>query len=177
MASEAAATQLPTSSAWDWASRERLLADRLEELLTHILEETPQIVPSLELYVRAGKRLRGHLTLLPGVANPHADDEKIVRYAAAIELIHAGTLCHDDVVDRCVERRGGPSLNILAGNRAAAMGGLFLMWKAYDLVAGEPSIVRRVLAQASDTGSKRPATGDDRPVGLGSGRRFHRSTS
>jgi heptaprenyl diphosphate synthase len=121
------------------------------ELERSILEATQGLPPGLDLacYLASGKRLRGHLALLPAEALGIADTERSVRFAAFVELIHAATLCHDDVVDRCTRRRGQLTINAKAGSAAAAFVGLTLMWRAYALVAEEPSGIRTEVANAA----------------------------
>lgn len=54
--------------------------------------------------------------------------EKVVPWAAAIELLHNATLVHDDLQDRDVVRRGAPTIWKLYGdNEAINVGDLLLM--------------------------------------------------
>jgi len=80
-----------------------------------------------------GKRLRPLLVLLcAGVEG----DERAVRAAAAIELVHMATLVHDDVLDDAPLRRGLPTIAATAGRaRATALGDL-LFSRAFALLAG-----------------------------------------
>ncbi|WP_433716254.1 polyprenyl synthetase family protein [Nocardia sp. CA-084685] len=50
-------------------------------------------------------------------------DDRVVRAAAAVELMHLGSLYHDDVVDHAYERRGRPSANVVWGSHMAVLGG------------------------------------------------------
>ncbi|MGO4616170.1 polyprenyl synthetase family protein [Nocardia sp. 2YAB30] len=50
-------------------------------------------------------------------------DDRVVRAAAAVELLHLGSLYHDDVVDHAYERRGRPSSNVVWGSHMAVLGG------------------------------------------------------
>ncbi|MBU3065449.1 polyprenyl synthetase family protein [Nocardia sp. NEAU-G5] len=50
-------------------------------------------------------------------------DDRVVRAAAAVELLHLGSLYHDDVVDHSYERRGRPSANAVWGSHMAVLGG------------------------------------------------------
>ncbi|MGH3423960.1 MAG: polyprenyl synthetase family protein [Nocardioidaceae bacterium] len=66
-----------------------------------------------------GKRLRPRFCSLghAGVAgqNPDETDDTVVMAAAALELLHAFALVHDDVMDGSPTRRGGPSLHARIG--------------------------------------------------------------
>ncbi|WP_063061437.1 polyprenyl synthetase family protein [Nocardia sienata] len=59
--------------------------------------------------------------LLTGPSVPA--DERAVRAAAAVELLHLGSLYHDDVIDHAYERRGRPSANAVWGSHMAVLGG------------------------------------------------------
>ncbi|MDQ3741852.1 MAG: polyprenyl synthetase family protein, partial [Actinomycetota bacterium] len=62
-----------------------------------------------------GKRLRPLLVLI--VAGVEGD--AVVRAAAAVELVHAATLVHDDVLDGAPVRRGRPTVVARSGREAA----------------------------------------------------------
>ena len=82
-----------------------------------------------------GKRLRPLLLLL--VAGGPADEaqaERLVRAAAAIELIHSATLVHDDVLDNADLRRGRPTVFATAGPEMATYTGDLLFARAFTLV-------------------------------------------
>ncbi|MEU7766874.1 polyprenyl synthetase family protein [Nocardia sp. NPDC049190] len=50
-------------------------------------------------------------------------DDRVVRAAAAVELLHLGSLYHDDVIDHAHERRGRPSANAVWGSPLVVLGG------------------------------------------------------
>jgi heptaprenyl diphosphate synthase len=69
-----------------------------------------------------GKRIRPTLTLCAayaasGGAEPVAEDA--VTGAVAVELVHLGSLYHDDVIDEAETRRGVPSVNARWSNIVA----------------------------------------------------------
>lgn len=73
-----------------------------------------------------GKRLRPLLTYL------FADFfdlplEKLDTCAKSIEMVHAASLAHDDVIDEATKRRGEPSINIQASNKKAVLAGDYLL--------------------------------------------------
>ncbi len=73
-----------------------------------------------------GKRLRPLLTYLVG--NLYGVDFKTLDpYAKSIELVHAASLSHDDVIDNATTRRGVPSINIQASNKKAVLAGDYLL--------------------------------------------------
>ncbi len=69
-----------------------------------------------------GKRLRPLLTHLMGDFLG-LDQVLVAPYARAVELVHAASLSHDDVIDNATVRRGQPSINILASNKKAVLAG------------------------------------------------------
>lgn len=70
-----------------------------------------------------GKRLRPALTALGARALGMEADEDVVTLMACGELIHLGSLLHDDVVDEGDVRRGQPSAHRLHGNAVSILSG------------------------------------------------------
>jgi heptaprenyl diphosphate synthase len=98
-----------------------------------------------------GKLLRPLLTLASGHAagarpgSPEID--RCVRAAAAVELLHVGTLCHDDVMDDADVRRGAASVNAKWGNSTAILCGDVLIARAIVIVTALGPSSTEVLAQ------------------------------
>lgn len=86
--------------------------------------------------VEGGKRLRGTLTLLTCEALG-GNVEKALDYAAAIEIVHAATLTHDDYIDKHKLRRGLEPLYIILDPRRAVLIGDMLMAAAIKYVKAE----------------------------------------
>lgn len=103
----------------------------------------------MQAFLHRGKRLRSRLLLCIGVAGPAPDCEALVRFGAFVELIHAGGLCHDDVVDRCPTRRGTATIGRLYGVPAATHAGLYLMAHGFELMAAEDKRTREWVAEAA----------------------------
>jgi geranylgeranyl pyrophosphate synthase len=125
-----------------------LLCD-LERRLVAVARELPALRAGMRPYLQRGKRLRSKLLLTIGTAGISVASDTLVRYASFVELVHAGGLCHDDVVDRSTTRRGRPSIGALYGIPAASHAGLYLMTRAYECVAGEEVRVRSWVATAA----------------------------
>lgn len=86
-----------------------------------------------------GKRFRPALVILGALAtDPDADVSRAVQLGAGIELLHLGTLMHDDVVDGAEYRRGSPSANSLYGNKLPVLVGDFLLARAFTILSDEP---------------------------------------
>lgn len=87
-----------------------------------------------------GKRLRAKLVL--EIAR---DNAAAPRLGAIIELIHAASLLHDDVIDDATLRRGTPSVNATEDSKTAIMLGDALYSKAYStLVSYEEPVAKAV---------------------------------
>ncbi len=120
--------------------------DEVDDYLSSVWGETPN--PALSQLVRhilaaGGKKLRPLLTLL--AASVHAPaDSRAVRVAAAIEILHAATLIHDDVIDHAYVRRGVPTANSVWSNTLAVLSGDYLFAKCSHVLAelGDPELVR-----------------------------------
>lgn len=84
---------------------------------------------SVELFhkVPKGKRLRAKLILK--IAGKSDD---VVKLAAIVELIHAASLLHDDVIDDADTRRGQSSINAEFGDKTAIMLGDILYSKGFS---------------------------------------------
>ncbi|MEI6447771.1 MAG: polyprenyl synthetase family protein [Actinomycetes bacterium] len=94
-----------------------------------------------------GKRLRPLLAVLAAGAQP-ADEEAVVRAAAAVELVHAATLVHDDILDGADLRRGSPTVVADGGREMAVAVGDLLFAAAFgELVTNGVDSVA-VLARA-----------------------------
>ncbi|NUR86314.1 MAG: polyprenyl synthetase family protein, partial [Nonomuraea sp.] len=77
-----------------------------------------------------GKRLRPALTLATALAFGKSPDRRVVTAAACVELIHAGSLVHDDLMDGSARRRGSPTLNSDLGAGKALVIGDFMLARA-----------------------------------------------
>ncbi|MFO7591349.1 MAG: polyprenyl synthetase family protein [Acidimicrobiia bacterium] len=101
------------------------------------------------LITAGGKRIRPTLTLCSayaagGPSTPAHDD--VITGAAACELVHLGSLYHDDVIDEAETRRGVPSVNARWSNIVAILSGDFLLARASSLAASLGADVAGLLA-------------------------------
>lgn len=101
------------------------------------------------LYDAGGKRLRPVLALLCG-ASVSGDKRAAVPVAAAVELLHTGTLLHDDVVDEGEVRRGAPTARRVWGNALAVLSGDFCYFAALDALIerGDLALLARAMQVA-----------------------------
>ena len=100
---------------------------------------------SLELLdmLATGKMLRSKLVLkIAGVTS------ESIKLCAIIEMIHASSLLHDDVIDEADTRRGTPSINALFDNKTAIMFGDILYSKAFTELTTMPSDIAYNISNA-----------------------------
>jgi heptaprenyl diphosphate synthase len=101
------------------------------------------------LLAAGGKRLRPTLALCAGYAARGAAapaTAAVVTGAAAVELVHLGSLYHDDVIDEAETRRGVPSVNARWSNIVAILAGDYLLAQASALAASLGADVAALLA-------------------------------
>jgi heptaprenyl diphosphate synthase len=95
-----------------------------------------------------GKRIRPVLTLgaTYAVAGADAVEVDAVTGACSVELVHLGSLYHDDVIDEAETRRGVPSVNARWSNIVAILAGDYLLAQASSLAASLGADVASLLA-------------------------------
>ena len=131
------------SSGVEMASQESL-KEALEQALTSsiAIAESPH-GPSLlaQAYHHAvfpgGARIRPQLTLAVARACGMDDPELSLAAAVALELLHCGSLVHDDLpcFDNSPTRRGQPSVHAKFGERIAVLTGDGLIVLAFQTLA------------------------------------------
>ena len=110
---------------------------KIEQFIAELGEQD-----TLLLYDRLphGKRLRAKLVLKIAGSSLRS-----IKLAAVIEMIHAASLLHDDVIDDAFVRRGKSSLNVIYGNKTAIMLGDVLYSKGfYELNSIDKEIAKVV---------------------------------
>jgi geranylgeranyl pyrophosphate synthase len=101
-----------------------------------------------ESLLKGGKKLRPTLVFLMAevFGLPHSD---VFTAGRAIELTHAASLAHDDVIDGSIERRGAPTLHRVVGENRAILGGdLLLAQVMEELLAEKQYSIALPLARA-----------------------------
>ena len=121
---------------------------RLTAFIDSALDEETDLPSECLAFVRAGKRLRAKLVLASSDQGLAMSDGDVIQAAAMIELVHAASLLHDDIVDQCDERRSRPTLHRTHGTEAATLAGTHLVHLALRLVADLPDLARVRIAEA-----------------------------
>ena len=88
-----------------------------------------------------GKRYRPLLAQVAAELGPEAGSDP-VEAGVSVELVHLGSLYHDDVIDEAETRRGIPSVNENWTNTVAILAGDFLLARASEIAAplGEEAV-------------------------------------
>jgi octaprenyl-diphosphate synthase len=114
-----------------------LVKDDLARVETFITEQSVGSVEQIAeisryLHASGGKRIRPTLLLLVCKLFREPDDAAI-SLAAVVEMIHAATLVHDDVIDVATTRRGRPSANVIWGNHTSVLSGDWMYMQAFQV--------------------------------------------
>lgn len=110
---------------------------------------SPIISPAIaHLKKSRGKQLRPLLVALSARLFSHSFSAKTLSSALLLELLHAASLIHDDVIDEAHTRRGEPTLNAIYSNHKAVLIGDYLLSKAF-LYAIETSGIEEMRIAAS----------------------------
>jgi heptaprenyl diphosphate synthase len=105
------------------------------------------------LIAAGGKRVRPLFAVASAAATAEtpadvdgAVSDAVVLGGVSVELVHLGSLYHDDVIDEAVTRRTVESVNARWGNLKAILAGDFLLAKASEIAAGLGTEVAGLLA-------------------------------
>ena len=79
---------------------------------------------------------------------PRRSSVAAVKGGASVELVHIGSLYHDDVIDGATTRRSVPSVNAQWGNLRAILAGDYLLGRASAMAASLGAEVAVLLAEA-----------------------------
>ncbi|SDA24066.1 farnesyl-diphosphate synthase [Nitrosospira sp. Nsp18] len=149
-----------TADFQDWARNRQVRIENSLQTLLPAANVAPERLHDAMRYtvLGGGKRVRPLLAFAAGELNK-ADEERVTIAAAAVELIHAYSLVHDDLpcMDNDVLRRGKPTCHIEYGEAIALLAGDSLQSLAFQLLgehclADTPKMqleMVRHLAQAS----------------------------
>ena len=97
-----------------------------------------------------GKRLRALLTLGSAKLSGYELGDRDINLAACVELIHAATLMHDDVLDNGEIRRGKKTINSIWGNHASILVGDYLLSRCFEMMVEDGNLeVLKLLSMTS----------------------------
>jgi len=120
--------------------------DRLAQVETRLVEVSRASTPFLTEIAQhglsaGGKRYRPLLAQVAAELGDNPGDQPI-EAGVAVELVHLGSLYHDDVIDEAATRRGAASVNANWNNTIAILAGDFLLARASEVAAplGEEAV-------------------------------------
>ncbi len=114
----------------------------VEEKIKSKLSSKVSLVDEMTSYHlrTGGKRLRALLTLGSAKICGYSKGSRDVNLAACVELIHAATLMHDDVIDNSEIRRGKKTLNSIWGNQSSILVGDYLLSRCFEMMVEDGNL-------------------------------------
>ena len=114
----------------------------VEEKIKSKLSSKVSLVDEMTSYHlrTGGKRLRALLTLGSAKICGYSKGSRDVNLAACVELIHAATLMHDDVIDNSEIRRGKKTLNNIWGNHSSILVGDYLLSRCFEMMVEDGNL-------------------------------------
>ena len=126
----------------------------VEERITSKLASNVDLVNKMAEYhlKTGGKRLRSLLTLASAKLCGYIKGGRDINLAACVELIHAATLMHDDVIDNADIRRGKKTINKIWGNQSSILVGDYLLSRCFEMMVEDGNL--EILKLLSSTSSE-----------------------
>lgn len=125
---------------------------RVEEQLFKAVETDNSLLEDIasHLISAGGKRVRPGFAITSAAcasADFHPAEHDVILGGVAVELVHQGSLYHDDVMDSAETRRAVESVNSKWGNHQAILAGDFLLGRASEIAAALSNEVAGLLAR------------------------------
>ena len=110
--------------------------EKLEKRLFEVTVSEDEYLTEISQYLieAGGKRFRPIISLLAGELGS-GNKEKVIDAGISVELIHLGSLYHDDVIDEATTRRGVESTNRKWNATLAILAGDYLLARSSELAA------------------------------------------
>ena len=113
---------------------------RTEAELRRVVESDDPFLTEVARHLidAGGKRVRPALAIASSMVldrNAGTATPDVIRGGVAVELVHQGSLYHDDVMDEAETRRRVQSVNARWGNLEAILAGDYLLARASEIAA------------------------------------------
>ena len=123
-----------------------------EKIKTKLNSEVSLVQKMTDYHIQTGgKRLRALLTLGSAKLCGYVKGGQDINLAACVELIHAATLLHDDVIDSSSFRRGEKTTNSIWGNQSSILVGDYLLSRCFEMMVENGNL--EILKLLSSTSS------------------------
>ena len=124
---------------------------RTEDELRKVVESDDPFLTEMARHLidAGGKRVRPALAITASLVldeDPDMAPWAVIRGGVAVELVHQGSLYHDDVIDDAETRRTVQSVNARWGNLEAILAGDYLLARASEIAADLGTEVAGLLA-------------------------------
>ncbi len=128
--------------------------NKVEHLIESKLESKVDLIQKMTKHHlnSGGKRLRAMLTLGSAKLAGYDLGSRDINFASCVELIHAATLLHDDVIDESTLRRGNKTANSIWGNQSSILTGDYLLSRCFEIMVDDGDL--EILKLLSSTSSK-----------------------
>ena len=122
-----------------------------ERIKTKLYSKVDLVDEMTKYHLRTGgKKLRALLTLGSAKLCGYLKGSRDINLAACVELIHAATLMHDDVIDNGEIRRGKKTLNSIWGNQSSILVGDYLLSRCFEMMVEDGSLeILKLLSSTS----------------------------
>ena len=122
-----------------------------EKIKTKLSSKVELVEEMTKYHIRTGgKRLRAILTLESAKLCGYSKGTRDINLAACVELIHAATLMHDDVIDNGEIRRGKKTLNSIWGNQSSILVGDYILSRCFEMMVDDGDLeVLKLLSSTS----------------------------
>ncbi|WEV54912.1 polyprenyl synthetase family protein [Leuconostocaceae bacterium ESL0723] len=146
----------PVSKLNDFTEKYRSEVDQaLSDGLDQVTGKADQDFTGMLAYglLNGGKRWRPLLTLMVLAGADRTLSPDLIRYASAVEWVHAYSLVHDDLpaMDNDQYRRGQLSLQAKYGAANAVLAGDALLTGAFEVLAGIETIPAKIRLEATQS--------------------------
>jgi len=124
-----------------------------EKIKTKLNSEVGLVQKMTDYHIQSGgKRLRALLTLGSAKLCGYVKGGQDINLAACVELIHAATLLHDDVIDSSSYRRGEKTTNSIWGNQSSILVGDYLLSRCFEMMVENGNLeILKLLSSTSST--------------------------